>query len=377
MNDHSLPNRPHGVTPSRVGVNQSVSAQHNARLVLTILREAGALPGNVIATRTGLSAQTVSTISARLEAAGLVRRTAALRGRVGKPRVPLALDPDGSCAMGLKVGRRNVELAVVDLCGAIRARRQTLWSAPSPARLEVFLEDAVPDALDGARRAGLDVSRLCGVGVAMPWQVWAWNDGGMAIAHKAAWAEYDLEAALARRTHVPVWLRNDVTCAARAELAWGPARAERDWAYFHIDAFIGGGVVIDGRVRDGRQGNAGAFGSLSSRAGGAVTQLIDCASLPMKEPSDPSEAARWLDGAGAALAQAALDVCAVLDFEAVVIDGAFPATLRNRLADRVRDEIRSLDTRGLIVPTVTVGHLGADAPALGAAAVALEQAHFI
>ena len=383
-------NLPVGVAAAPRGANQAGAAAHNARLVLTLLREGGATSGAEVARRTGLSPQAASGILRRLEDTGLVRRSGALRGQVGKPRLPYALVPNGAWALGLKVGRRSGELVLADLAGGIRARAAASWPRPMPGPLAAFLERAVPATIESGRRAGMEPARLAGVGVAMPWEVWAWHEKGEARPGDAeAWRRFDLAAFLSRLARAPVALRNDITCAARAELAWGPPRPARDWAYFHVGTFVGGGVVLDGRVRDGRQGNAGAFGSLSSPGPGGRVQLIDRASLlaldraapgglpPGGWPDLEAWVAPWLAEASAALAQAALDVCAVIDFEAVVIDGAFPPGLRDRLVAAVRARIPGLDARGLLVPDIEAGTMGADARALGAATVALERVHFL
>ena len=59
---------------SRRGSNQSGMRAYNERLVLSLIRQTGALAKAEIARRTGLSAQTVSVIMRALEADGLLLR---------------------------------------------------------------------------------------------------------------------------------------------------------------------------------------------------------------------------------------------------------------------------------------------------------------
>ena len=377
------------------GANQADVADHNARLVLTVLRQAGALPGADLARRTGLSPQGISTILRRLETDGLLSRGAPLRGQVGKPRVPVSIAPEGGLAFGLKIGRRSTEIVLADLTGRIRARREARHDYPLPDAATGFVRAATLDLMAEAREQGLDPDRICGLGVAMPFEIWEWGEHLGAPDHAfGAWRSFDLQAALAAICPWPVAIRNDVTSAARAELALGPERSERDWAYLFVGAFVGGGVVIDGRVRDGRRGNAGALGSLSTCLAGGTGQLIDAASLYLLERaavangraavlppdalSDPGPALEgWLDGAARALAQAALDACSVIDFETVVIDGALPPPVRAELVRRVVDAMGRLDQRGLMPPAIAEGTLGASARALGAALAPLEMRYFL
>ena len=56
----------------------------------------------------------------------------------------------------------------------------------------------------------------------------------------------------------------------------------RDFLYFFIGEFLGGGLVLDGALRPGRTGNAAALGSMPIMAksdGGVAPQLIACASI--------------------------------------------------------------------------------------------------
>ncbi|WP_316014864.1 ROK family protein [Roseobacter sp. HKCCA0434] len=288
-------------------------------------------------------------------------------------------------ALGLKVGRRSVELASVDLAGGIVARRGRDWPVPTPDALVRFLDQAVPEILSATPGA----PPPCGTGIAMPYEIWAWDDYAR-HAPRAEWEALDLVRRIEAQTGAPAHLRNDMTCAARGELAWGTRRAAGDWIYLYIGALPGGGVVLDGRVRDGRLGNAGALGPLPVRGGaGGQVQLLDIASLLRFEQMAGRDLAgydwalddpvfeTWLGQTVKALAQAVTAACAVLDFELLVIDGLFPDHVRELLVDRVRAAMAEQDLRGLIVPEVAAGSVGADARVLGAATVALEAEFFL
>ncbi len=89
------------------GVNQSGVRDHNERLILSTLQRHGATPGAEVARRTGLSPQTVSIILRKLENDGILRRGDPIRGKVGKPSIPMELNPEGVLSVGMKIGRRS------------------------------------------------------------------------------------------------------------------------------------------------------------------------------------------------------------------------------------------------------------------------------
>ena len=101
-----------GTGPARLrqrGSNHTGMRQFNERVVLQALRTHGSLAKAEIARVTGLTAQTIGLITARLDEDHLLRREAPVRGRVGQPSVPLGLNPDGAFAIGIKIGRRSTD----------------------------------------------------------------------------------------------------------------------------------------------------------------------------------------------------------------------------------------------------------------------------
>ncbi|MFN6005862.1 MAG: MarR family transcriptional regulator, partial [Paracoccaceae bacterium] len=82
------------------GTNQSGMRDHNERLVLSLVRQQGALAKSDIARMTGLSAQTVSVIMRGLEEEGLLERGEPVRGKVGQPSIPMSLAAEGAFFFG-------------------------------------------------------------------------------------------------------------------------------------------------------------------------------------------------------------------------------------------------------------------------------------
>jgi len=104
------------------GSNQIGMRQFNERVVLQAIRMHGPLPKAHIARLTHLTAQTVQVIIARLEADDLVVRQAPVRGRIGQPSVPMALNPDGAFSIGIKIGRRSLDVLLLDFTAQVRER---------------------------------------------------------------------------------------------------------------------------------------------------------------------------------------------------------------------------------------------------------------
>ena len=76
------------------------------------------------------------------------------------------------------------------------------------------------------------------------------------------WRTFSIAEEIGRLCPYPVTLCNDATSACAAEFFFGEAWRERDFLYFFLGAFLGGGLVLDGALYTGRTGNAAALGSM-------------------------------------------------------------------------------------------------------------------
>ncbi|WP_425593197.1 ROK family transcriptional regulator [Jannaschia rubra] len=375
------------VTSISPGLSQKRMRDHNARLLLSLLLRHGELPGSDLARLSGLSAPTVSDILRGLEADGFLKRGDPVRGRVGKPSLPMRIDPEGALSWGFKIGRRSAELILLDLAGAIRAERRLPYAEPHPDEVLAFLAAATAEICAGL--SPRQVARIGGIGVAAPFELWSGDE----VRHRSRtfrhWSGVDLRDRIAGFSDLPVSIINDATAACRAEHIYGRGREFSDYACFFVGTYIGGGIVLNNSVYEGRRGNAGALGSLRTVGPhGEGLQLVDAASIHLledrlseagldpealwRQPQDWSALARhvdpWLGRVAQELAGACLSTCAVVDFEAVLIDGAFPPSIRSDLVDRVRRYLVHQDSRGLILPRIEAGTIGAKARAIGAAA---------
>ena len=75
-----------------------------------------------------------------------------------------------------------------------------------------------------------------------------------------AWRGFPLRARLAAHTGRPTWVDNDAKALALGEGWTGAARGARDYIGMVVSTGVGGGIVLDGRLLDGADGNAGHIG---------------------------------------------------------------------------------------------------------------------
>lgn len=376
--------------------NQTGLRDQNARLVLSFIRRHGAMPSAEIARRSGLSAQTVSNIIRALEADDLLIRGEAVKGRVGKPSIPMQLNPTGVLSLGLNIGRRSAELTLIDFKGDQIDAVSTSYAFPTITDVMAFLQTS----MDQLYRDRPDIrARLTGIGISRPNRIWDWLEAIKAPADvMQEWKSFDIGAAITERTGLEAVLENDATSACISELLLGRGSEVTDFAYIFLGAFVGGGLVLNGNIVSGRSKNGTALGPLPVPDGqGGTTQLLNVSSLYSLEAEiqnagrDPLELRNmdddwssieealvpWIETNGHYLAICCASIASVVDIEAVMIDGAMPPDIRLRLTEATQRSYQKLDLTGLEEFRIEQGTMGRRARSIGAALLPIHSRYFL
>lgn len=368
------------------GTNQIGARVYNERLVLSLIRRHGRLAKAELARKTGLSAQTLTLIVNRLEIENLVQKTDLTRGKVGQPSVPYSLKPDAIFSFGVKIGRRSAEIVLCNFLGEIIARAREPYPYPTPDLILGFVKQHIRDMKKTLPKESR--TRIIGVGVAMPFEIWKWHDQIKAPEGALEpWRSLDVKKTIGTISRLPVLVVNDATAACAAEISIADDGQHLNLAYLYVGWFIGGGIVLNGSLFPGPSGNAGAYGALPIYSKKGPVPLFEKASLYtleeklIKDGHDPSiiwspqsgwsnadkTINKWIAEVAEALSMAVLATVSILDFECAVIDGAFPASVRDRLVEAVNEIYTRQDHRGVSDVEILAGHVGYDARSVGAA----------
>jgi predicted NBD/HSP70 family sugar kinase len=386
--------RPHMLDLAR-GTNQIGVRLYNERLVLSLIRRHGSLPKAEIARQTNLSAQTIGVIMRHLERDRLVVKQNRQRGKIGQPSVPFALNGDGAYSLGLKIGRRSNDLVLMDFTGSVRRSLHAAGDYPKPEGVVDFVTKGIAELTASLRST--EAKRVCGLGIAAPFELWNWETQiGAPRKVLDQWRTFDVRKGIADVCPWPVHICNDATAACGAELVLGNKIHFVDYLYFFVGSFIGGGVVLNGALHQGSTGNAGALGSMPVAASGAADgprtqQLIHSASIYLlaqrladkgqdasllwRSPDDWGDLGpvldAWIEEVAVSVASAIVAAASVIDFPAAIIDGAFPTSVRKRIVEAVNSALRHVDHQGLSPISASEGTIGSGARAIGAACLPL------
>lgn len=378
------------------GANQSTLREYNERAILSLIRRNGPLAKAELAKLTGLSAQSMSVIMRGLEQEALLLRGESLKGRVGQPSVPMKLNPDGVFTMGLKIGRRRAEIVLMDFVGEIRCSKFITYHYPVAEKIISFTQETLTYLtafLSPGQR-----EKVIGLGIAMPYELWNWSkEIGAPQQAIDSWHQIDIAHELSKFCPYPISIQNDATAACGAELVFGRGSQLMDFSYIFIGFFIGGGLVLNHSIFPGPQGNAGAIGSMPVIGpDGKLSQLIEHASVATLERQllevdisseflwqglkdwrqHEEHIEHWIGYIANYIAIAIVSGCSVIDFNHVVIDGAFPSTVRAKIVAAIQKAVQEIDLQGIVVPQVEEATINYDPRVIGSACLPLFE-HYL
>ena len=379
---------------NRSGSNQVGVKQFNERLILDIVSTNKGLSKADITRITGLSAQTVTTIVNRLIDEELLKKGDVIKGKVGQPSTVIELDNKGATAIGIKIGRRSADILLVGLAAEVERRHSLSYNYPNPVELFKWIGSTVAKLIDELPNA--QVAKLIGIGIATPFDLDGWE--GVINAPKgemSKWKDIDVASEVERLTGQKTFLLNDATAACLAELRTSRDRQESSFLYFYVGTFLGGGIVLDGKIYNGIHGNAGSVGSMptSLSNGEHPMQMVSAAAIHTLEVmaikaglprnafdnDEPLDLARkevfavWSTEASNALAFAIVSGQSFFDLGNIVIDGSIRRDLLETLIDKIEQSFARYDLQGLKVPNIRAGYLGNDARAIGGSLLPLQQ----
>ncbi|WP_240721358.1 ROK family transcriptional regulator [Pseudarthrobacter sp. NamE5] len=234
----------------------------NLSLVLGRIAEAPAgvhLSRAQVASATGLTKASVSSLVLDLLEAGLVREVGLSQQGRGRPSVGLELHPARS-VMGMEINVDYISAGVTDLAGNLLVRETQERDNRSGGHVPVLA--ALAGLAAKVRAAAGDGGvQVLGGGLAVPGLV----DPAAArvlTAPNLGWTNVDLDlGALLPDVPLGVELFNEANAAALAELRHRPDGAS-DFVFVSGEVGVGGGLVVGSELFTGPGGHAGEVGHI-------------------------------------------------------------------------------------------------------------------
>ena len=242
------------------GTNLSVVKDYNQSLVLQLIRAEDGISRAELAQLTGLTPQTVTNIVNRLMRQDMVVEAGKQHAASGKPRVRVRMNPQGAYAVGARIGRTELAVVIVDLDGKVLAEvtRPNLPGTPPIAIVDLVASDIATLI----SQTHVDPARIFGIGVAAPGPLD--HDRGVVQGppHFPGWEDVPLRDMLIERLGIAVIVDYNAKAAATWERWAGAGRRTENFAFVYASTGVGAGIFLDGELRRGPTGAAGALGHI-------------------------------------------------------------------------------------------------------------------
>lgn len=276
--------------------------------------------------------------------------------------------------LAIDIGGTKLAAGVVSGDGQLLSNKAVATpSGTDPDGLFGVLEGLVTDVLTEHR--GLVA---CGVGCGGPMSARGEEVSPLNI---PAWVGFPLRSRLAELTGLEVTVENDAKALALGEGWVGEARGRRSFMAMVVSTGVGGGIVLDGRLLDGRLGNAGHVGHVivepdgrdcACGARGCLEAEASGKSIREITGRPPSEATTdVISRTGTLVGLAVASVSNLLDIDLTVVAGSVALGFGDRFFDAASAE---LSKRALLDfssgAKVKRAGLGSTGPLIGAGAVA-------
>lgn len=378
------------------GLRHESLRRANEKAVLTIVGFNSGVSNAEIARLSGLAPQTVSAILVTLERDGLIRRGPVLRGKRGQPATPILLNETGAFGIGVEIGWRHLDVALINFRADVLGERHVDYAYPDARTIFDTIASLTEELMallpDGGR------SRLLDLGIAMPGRLAENLDLLNAPAEQAQlWKALDPVWEIGHRTGLDVSVLNDGNAACWAELIALPRPRPANVLYFLVSHYVAAGVVGNGALLEGKAGNAANMGSMLVQLDqdgplqthyiasvSALEQQLQAAGKMLGGVSwrgwdgrdAESELDTWLQRSARALAHTVFNTVTVIDSPLLVIDTVLDQAITEQLAERLRVELASLPVRHFQPPEVVTGTHGRLAPSIGAAELPMFRRYF-
>lgn len=214
-----------------------------------------------IASSLEMSLPTVTQHLSTLETEGLIEKQGQLASGIGRKAAAYTPVVSARAAVGVEVLPRQVTAVVIDLYGAVMAKKERPLTFSQEDAYFKSLAELIREAVNDAN---VPDETALGVGIGM--QGLVTENGREMLYGKILDCTGLTVKALEDRLPYPVRFVHDAECAAELELWRHPELA--DAVYLSLGEHLGGAIISEGKIQRGRTGRTGTFEHMTLAEGG-------------------------------------------------------------------------------------------------------------
>ncbi len=249
--------------------NRKLIQAINRSAVLNVIKTHGPISRTEVAKRTGLSAATVSGITANLIDNGLVLEKEVGDSSGGRRPILLVLNPHGGFVVGLKLAEDRITGALTDLEANVIVKLTRELRDHHIDQVVNTIEQIVNHFLS---EGNILEEQFLGVGIGLAGIIDS-AAGTLRYSPIFGWHDVPLGELLESKLQVPIYIDNDVNTLTITEQWFGKGQGIDNFLTITIGRGVGMGIVVNGQIYHGGKGGAGEFGHTVVEPDG---QLCEC-----------------------------------------------------------------------------------------------------
>lgn len=229
----------------------------NRTLILNIIRKDGPISRAEIAKLAKLTPPTVTNIVQELLGTRLVKEREMGASTGGRKPILLTVNAESFYVIGLDVGIRHLRIVAADLNAAIKNEIDVV--IPDGVKKEELLQLLIDQIHVMINKENISKAQIIGIGIGMHGVVDA-KEGIALYAPNLDLKDIPIKAALEKEFQLPVKVENDAKALALGEKWFGYGINLQNMICLNVGNGIGAGIIIDGKLFNGKNGIAGEIG---------------------------------------------------------------------------------------------------------------------
>jgi glucokinase len=369
---------------SRVTGSLDLIKRLNRSLVLETIRNLQPISRAKIAKKINLSRSTVSSLVDELLRKKLVVELGLGESTKegGRKGVELGFNPKSAFGVGVDIGGTKILVFITDLNGEIVYREKVETTMNVENIIDIIKKFLV--------KAGIRDHDVIGMGVGVP-GITNTKEGLVVDAPSLKWTNVKLHEQLQEQFKFPVFINNDVNCAALGERWLGSGKNTDDMFFLAIGTGVGSAIISNGELiyghnyqsgeiayniseEDIRQGNfnkLGEFGLFEKKTSGQSLAQLGFSSRELFQEYEKgnSKVIPIMENFILQLSITIANCVNILNPECVVIGGGVSESM-GTIIKQIEESVERFTP---IKTKIQLASLGGDAGCLGAVAYAFEE----
>lgn len=245
--------------------NLQLMKEINQSIVLNIIRNYGPISRADIAKKTKLSSTTVSTLVDDLVKQEYLEEIGEGESSGGRRPILLKFNPASHFVIGVELEGRNISVAVTDL--KINIINKSTERIKNTDELSI-VDEIINLVRQTIKKSGVEFEKIAGMGVGVTGLI----DTERGIIRQAVnlnWKDVPLKDLIEDKfADLPIYIDNIANVAALGEKWAGVGKEVKNLIYIRIGTGIGAGIVLNGTIYEGSNGNAGEIGHMTIEPNG-------------------------------------------------------------------------------------------------------------